>query len=434
MRIRDIGLVCFLAGIACVRYFFFLPEQLPYDSFVGDAVTFSGVIVDNPDIRVSTARLIVRPHGQESHILVVVPYPYETLLSYGDEISVAGILENPEDFITSSGNEFKYKRYLALKDIYFIISNPDITIHSHKNGSRILYHLFRVRQVFMDHISRVIPPVERDLANGILLGARGGFDSDMRDEFIRTGTIHIVALSGYNITIVAEGILRLFGLFFSAIVTYGIGALFVILFVLMSGAGATAVRAGVMALIMLFARSTGRLYDAGRALIIAGLCMIAYDPRVVFDISFQLSCIATYGVLYITPRVIPSVSYLPSRFGFRELVATTLSAMIAVLPLLLYSTGILSFVSLPANIFVLPFIPLAMLLSFCAGVFGFIYVPLSVLFGYGAHLILSYILSIIHFFASFSFASTVVTSFPLVVTVVLYLGIFWWVHNTKHAT
>jgi hypothetical protein len=121
------------------------------------------------------------------------------------------------------------------------------------------------------------------------------------------------------------------------------------------------------------------------------------------------------------------------RFGFRELVATTLSAMIAVLPLLLYSTGILSFVSLPANIFVLPFIPLAMLLSFCAGVFGFIYAPLSIVFGYGAHLILSYILSIIHFFASFSFASTVVTSFPLFVTIVLYLCIFWWVHNTKHA-
>jgi competence protein ComEC len=283
----------------------------------------------------------------------------------------------------------------------------------------------------MENIERVINPPKSDLANGLVLGSRGGFDNNTKNEFINTGTIHIIALSGYNVTIVAENVMKIFGLVFAQTISIILGIFVIILFILLAGASSTAIRAGIMASIALFARMTGRKYDAGRGLVTAGFLMIAYDPRVVTDISFQLSFIATFGVLFITPKVIGWVKFIPMRFGFRELVATTLGATIAVLPILLYSTGILSIVSIPANILILPLIPLTMFFVFITGVLGFVSTLLSIPFAYIAHLLLSYILGMIHFFASLPFASITIFYFPLIITIVLYAFIAWWVFIKK---
>ena len=195
----------------------------------------------------------------------------------------------------------------------------------------------------------------------------------------------------------------------------------------MTGASATAIRAGIMATIMLFGRMTGRNYLAGRALIVTGLLMVAYDPRVLVDMSFQLSFIATGGVLFITPKVMNLFRFLPMRFKIRETMACTMAATIAVLPILLYLTGILSLVSLIANILILLFIPTAMLFIFITGISGFISPLLAIPFGFISYLILLYILSVIHFFCSLSFASVSIQSFPLILTILIYIFLLWWV-------
>jgi len=195
----------------------------------------------------------------------------------------------------------------------------------------------------------------------------------------------------------------------------------------MAGASSTAIRAGIMAVIALFARMTGRNYDAGRALFIAALLMISYDPRVLTDISFELSFLATFGVLFITSKVINWIRFIPIKFGLRELVATTIAATLSVLPILLYSTGILSLVSLPTNFLILPIIPVTMFFSFLIGIFGFISPSLSFLFGFISHLFLSYILFVIHFFASLPIASVVIPSFSIIFVIIIYGFLLWWV-------
>lgn len=432
MTKKDFIFLIVLVGFAGVRFFFFMPTPLPYDSAVGKNVTVSGVVVDVPDVRENNTRFTIRPSGGESNLLAVSSnILLDKNIEYGDGVEVSGVLETPENFITSSGNEFNYKRYLANKDIYFIIKNANLALSSEGNASKIKKILFRIRDAFMKNINHSIDPPKSDLANGLLLGARGGFNAEIRDEFVSTGTIHIIALSGYNVTIVAEQVMRSLGYLFAQTVSVVIGGVFVVLFVLMAGASATAVRAGLMALIMLFARLTGRMYDAGRALVITALLMIAYDPRVIADISFQLSFIATFGVLYITPKVIGWVRFLPLRFGIREIGATTISATISVLPILLYSTGILSIVSLPTNILILPLLPATMFFAFCAGLFGFVAQVVALPFAFVAHILLSYILGIIHFFASLPFASVTIKSFPLFITLILYALILWWVFFKK---
>jgi competence protein ComEC len=433
MSRKEIFVIIFLLTVAFVRFKFFLPTPLDYSNAVGKKVALEGTVVEDPDVRLSTVRLTVKPKNQESNVLVVVPSGTE--VAYGDVVKVSGMLETPENFITNSGKEFNYGRYLANQDIYFIIKNAQVEVISSGHGFTIQAVLYRLRNSFMRNIGNVISPPESDLADGLILGARGGFDNDMRNEFVSTGTIHIIALSGYNVTIVATGIMKVLGLILSQTLSIIFGIFVIILFIMLAGASSTAIRAGIMAVIALFARMTGRNYDAGRALVIAALVMVAYDVRVLTDISFQLSFIATFGVLFITPLVIKWVRFFPMRFGLRELVATTIAATISVLPILLYSTGILSLVSLPANILILPFIPITMFLSFVVGMFGFVSYFLSVPFAYLAHILLHYILAVIHFFASLPFVSITIQSFPLWLAIVLYVAILWWVFgkNKKSA-
>ncbi len=408
-----------------------MPEAPAYDDAIGENVLVEGEVVEPPDIRVYNQRLTVKPRNQDTIILAVASK--DTDVSYGDIVHVGGILEVPENFMTSSGKEFNYKRYLANQNIYFIINKATIEVIREANGRKIKSLLFRFRNAYIKNIREVIPPPASDLSNGLILGVRGGFDTTVRDEFISTGTIHIIALSGYNVTIVAESVMKILGLIFAHVVGIILGMMVIVLFVVLSGGSATAVRAGIMAVIILLARLTGRTYDAGRALVIAALLMITYDPRVITDISFQFSFIATFGVLFLTPKVIEWVRFIPIKFGFREVVATTLAATITVLPILLYTTGILSIVSLPANILILPLIPLTMFFSFLTGIAGFISPVLALPFAYVADFLLSYILSVIHFFASLPFASVTIQSFPLIITLILYVLILWWVFKKQKA-
>ena len=430
MSKKEIVIVFILLIVAIVRFFFFIPKAPDYSSVVGKSVELTGIVSEDPDIRLKNKHLNIQIDGKDVNILVFVGRDEE--VSYGDEVKVKGILEEPENFTTNVGKEFNYKRYLANKDIYYLIKNADIKIISNNNGSKIKNLLYKIRNSFIKNINKVIPMPESDLANGLILGVRGGFDEDTQQEFINTGTIHIIALSGYNVSIVANSVMKVFGLILSTVLSIVLGVLVILLFIIMTGASSTAIRAGIMATIMLLGRMTDRKYVAGRAIVIAGLMMIAYDPRIFVDMSFQLSFVATFGVLYVTPKVFNWFKFVPIRFGFREMVASTVAATISVLPILLNLTGVLSLVSLPANFLILLIVPTVMLLIFITGTFGFILPILSIIFGYISYLFLLYMLSVIHFFGSLPFASISIRSFPLLLTIIIYGFLLWWVFKEKN--
>lgn len=421
---NDIILIIVLFVIAIVRFYFFIPIKPDFDFAIGEEVEVVGVISDYPDTRIKNERLVISIEESKTKLLIITSSVGE--FSYGDKILVKGILDTPKNFTTSSGKEFNYERYLANKDIYFLIKNADIKLISKENGNKIKSILFKIRNIFSQSINKIISSPESDLGRGLILGDRGGFDGEMQEDFIKTGTIHIVALSGYNITIVSNAVIKIFSLFLSTVLSIVLGIFFILLFILMAGGGATIVRAGIMAFIALYARITGRNYFAGRALVVAGLVMFAYDPRVITDMSFQLSFLATFGILFITPKVLNWFSFVTMRFGFRENLSTTISATIVVLPILLYSTGILSIVSIPTNILVLPLIPFAMLFTFLSGVFGMVSVFIAIPFGFFAENTLALILFLINKSASFSFASVSFVSFPLFLTIILYGLILYW--------
>lgn len=429
MSKKEIILIIIFGLVAIARFIFFIPKAPMFDDLVGKVISVKGEIVENPDERLNSQNLKIKISNEKAYLLVSTNKTRE--YKYGDKVSIKGKLSKPENFITEQGKEFKYQKYLANQDIYFLLKYPQIEIISRGNGNFIYSFLYKIKNYFVKSINSVIDLPESSLAGGLVLGLRGGFDEEMRSNLIETGTIHIVALSGYNVSIIAEGVMKILGQIFSQSISILLGIITVLLFVIMTGAEATAVRAGIMATIMLIGRITGRKYLAGRTLLVAALLMVAYDPRVVTDMSFQLSFIATGGVLFLTPKILNWFYFIPMRLGIREMVSSTVSATLSVLPLILYSTGILSIVSLLVNSLILFFIPWAMLFVFIAGLFGLVSKVLAIPFGFVAYVILHYILSMINIFGSLSFSSITIQSFPLTITILLYIILLWWIFIKK---
>ena len=409
-----------------------------FESQVGQKVAFSGEIIDEPSIKENNQQLTVEvknlaPQGLALDSLKARPFPakiqilfstgLETDYKYGDEINFIGILKKPENFMTDQGKVFDYINYLRKDGILYVMSYPKIEIISEGNGNVIKSFLFTAKEKFLEKMNFAIKSPESLLMGGLILGEKSSFDQDLRQSFVNTGTIHIVALSGYNVTIVAEWFMKLF-----AKVPYvpknfgiGMGIFAIILFILMTGGSSTAIRAGIMATLALIARATGRNYDLGRALLLAGVSMIILNPfLLVYDVSFQLSFLATFAVIFIAPRIEKYFSWVTKSFGLQDIVSVTCAAYVFVFPFILYKMGNFSLVALPANVLILPFIPITMMFGFLTGFFGLIYYVLAVPVGFISYLFLHYELGVISFFSNLPFAAFTFSDFPLFLTIAIY--------------
>ncbi len=397
-----------------------VPPPALLEKEVGQEVYLQGDIVDEPDIRESNQKLtILLEHEAKILLSVSLDEDYK----YGDRINFEGELEKPENFVTDQGKEFDYINYLRKDGVMYVMSYPEVEIVSRGNGNKIRSSLFFIKEKFLEKIGLSIQNPESLLMGGLILGEKASLNEEMRQEFINTGTIHIVALSGYNITIVAEWVMKLFSKisFLPHNLGIGMGIFAILLFVLMTGGSSTAVRAGIMATLALVARATGRNYDVARALILAGVFMILFNPFILaYDVSFQLSFIATVAVIFFAPRIEKHFMWVTDSFKLRDIVSVTCAAYIFVLPFILYKMGSLSIVALPANILILPFIPFTMMLGFLTGFVGLISDILAVPVGYVSYLFLNYELGVISFFSDMPFAAFSIPNFPLILTLALY--------------
>jgi len=392
-----------------------------FDSVLDKKVTLSGFIIDEPSIGENNQKLIVEIIKNDKKVKVLLATDFTEEYKYGDEIKFSGKIEEPENFTTDYGKEFDYINYLKKDGILYVMSFPKVEIISSGNGNKIKTTLFFIKEKFLEKINYSIKEPESLLMGGLVLGEKASFDQALRESFINTGTIHIVALSGYNITIIAEWIMKLFSFLpINFSIGFGIGS--IILFILMTGGSTTAIRAGTMAVLALVARATGRNYDVARALILAGVFMIFFNPLIlIYDVSFQLSFIATIAVIFIAPRVEKYFTWVTKKFGLRDIISVTFAAYIFVMPFILYKMGTLSIVAFPANILILPFIPFTMALGFLTGLVGFISNIFALPFGIISYIFLHYELFIISLFSKLPFSSFSIPNFPLILTVLIYI-------------
>lgn len=270
-------------------------------------------------------------------------------------------------------------------------------------------------------LGRVIPEPHSAFMGGLTVGARKSIPKDLQDDFRKTGVIHIIVLSGYNITIVSDTIMR-FSSFLPRMFGVTLGVLGIILFSIMTGASATVVRASLMALLVILARVTGRFYEMSWALFVTGFLMVFQNPKILrFDSSFQLSFLATLSLIYLEPYFEKRFQFITKKFKLREIVSSTCATQIFVLPLILYKMGLFSAVSLPVNLLILTFVPATMFFGFITGGIGIFSSILSVPFGWLSYALTQYELWIVKIFASLPFASKTISNFPLWLMLLVYI-------------
>ncbi len=396
------------------------------DGLEDRGISLTGLVIGEPDERETNTKLIVKVLSLENfqleknNIKILLTIQHYPQFKYGDEVKFTGVLKKPKNFSTDSGREFDYVKYLSKDNIFYQIFYPDINFVSEGGGNPIKEKLFLFKKAFLEKIKRTIPEPQSSLLGGLLVGAKQSLGQDLQNDFRKVGLIHIVVLSGYNVAIIAEFIMSLFS-FFPRMIGMSLGASSIVLFAVMVGGSATIVRASIMALLVIFARATGRVNDITRALFLAGFVMVLHNPNiVVFDPSFQLSFVATLGLILLAPKLDRFFKFVPEKFYLRETISATISTQIFVLPLLLYMMGELSIVAVFVNLLVLMFIPFTMLFGFLTGMFGFISIWFSLPFSYITQLLLSYELTVVEIFANLPFASIKVNFFPFYLMVIIY--------------
>ena len=220
----------------------------------------------------------------------------------------------------------------------------------------------------------VLPFSEAALLNGLVFGDTEEFSESFREAMQNSGTTHLTALSGYNIAVVASAALSFFLLFIRRRLAVGAAALAILLFVLMTGAEPSVVRAALMGGLVLLAGESGRLYDLKNAITLVAAVMVFFNPKIlVYDLGFQLSFLALLGIVYLAPALANFFKIKnPTPDSWRGLILSSLSAQLAVAPLLLYQFGFVSWSGILVNIFVLPLVPFVMGIGFLAAVLGFV--------------------------------------------------------------
>lgn len=375
-----------------------------------------GRVVEEPDKRLENVRYKIKIEelGNGSQLLSVAgkalavakKYPE---YHYGDKLELTGKLKTPPEL-----EGFDYRQYLAKDDIHSVIYYPEIKLMASGQGNFIKEKLFWLKNKFEDSLRQILTEPQASLLAGLLLGEKRGFSPELIDNFSRTGTTHIVALSGYNITIIAVALTGLFNFFLLRRgLAFWLAVLIILLFVVMTGASASAGRAALMGILVLLAQQSGRLYNIRQALALAGALMIYYNPRIlVWDLGFQLSFGATLGLVYVAPLFqnwwgLKSPEGLPRKsfLGWREILFATLAAQLAVLPLLVINFGQLSLIAPLANLLILFFIPATMFWGFLGGLAGILWPVLGKILVWPAWLFLTYEIKTIELLAAIPLAA-----------------------------
>ncbi len=243
----------------------------------------------------------------------------------------------------------------------------------------------------------------------MILGDQRRMSEALKDKLNITGLRHITAISGMHITIIALILMQfLLMLGFWPNKAFYITLTFLFLFILMVGLPASAVRAGLMAGVFLFAQKIGRASSSFRLLVLAAALMLVFNPLLLRrDVGFQLSFLAIAGIIFLAPRLQWRLKKIPEyKFvNLRSIISMTLSSQVFTLPILIFSFGRVSLVGIFANVLVVPLLPFILPAGFAAGLAGIIWQPAGWLFSLPVWLLLTYVVKIVEWFSFLPLAS-----------------------------
>ncbi len=322
--------------------------------------------------------------------ITVRPYP---VMRYGDVITATGVVRRPEE---------KDRAFLMRSAVFASMLFPEVSIVKRNDGNGIMMRLFDIRQKAVSTYAQLLPAKEAALLGGITLGERADFSAEFKQQMANSGTTHLVALSGYNISVVAEVILAICGYMMRRKAAFFATLVAIVAFVVMAGAEASVVRAAIMGSIALLAGYIGRAHSMRNAIAVSACAMVLWNPNVLrYDLGFQLSFLALLGIVYLKPHMDRLIKRKKNGLlEWRENLSGTLAAQMMVFPVLMQAVGSFSVMSLLSNIAVLAFIPVTMGLGFAIALLGFVAPSVAAFPAWIASLLLKYEIAMIELFGT----------------------------------
>ena len=382
--IRQVGLISLIVGLIGIRWYTY-PSPLPQGWTPESKIRFTALILEEPEY--TDSQTIIRSGLWEIKIKGYAEIiPGETLIAVGRiEPKLLGgkivkiVMKDPE----------KITQDLELK-------------HQNGIGNLIVIGVGEGRKRAVGVLEKTLPEPMSSLAAGILLGVKRKMPWEFYQQLVATGTLHVVAASGFNVMIVAMVLMALAKQLWKrgGAIVAGMGGIW--LYVLLAGGGAAVVRAGLMGSLTLMAYFWGRASEAKRLLWATVVVMLLINPLWLVDVGFQLSICATGGLLYLGPWIkkradtgvrpygmeswtkTPVDTDDPHRrpYGWlhgilNEYLYPTLAATIATAPVIWWHFGRIAWISPMVNMLVLPVVPLIMGLTAVVAGIGFIWLPLA---------------------------------------------------------
>jgi len=399
-------------------------------------VAIEGMVSSDPEVSDKTSHLYlsarkIKLDGRWQEVsgtaLLIVPrYP---AYNYGDALLVTGELDDYDD-----------ESYQP----YSIMFYPEIEILGRGKGFKPLELVYSLRNHLSQTLAQILPEPQASLAQGIVLGLRGGVPALVKEAFAHSGIAHLLAISGLHLSIVAGILLSiglwLFGRRHYIYIWLALGAIW--LYALLTGMCPPVVRGAIMASLFLTAELLGRQRSAFTALAFAAAIMVGINPRILWYASFQLSFLAMCGLILIFPYLRrigrKVVSTTLGEEGTAVSVANTtvdglsvtLGAIIAVWPVIAYHFGIVSLVAPIATVLALPVLPGIIITGALAGGLGLIILPVAKVVGWLTWLFLSYLLLVANALAAPSIAFLRVDAISnnptLILAYYLVLGVVTW--------
>jgi competence protein ComEC len=391
-----------------------------------ETVTVTGLVAHEPDVRdthtnlwVDTATLQSEDGQQPVDGLLLVHAPRYPEYHYGDRLAVTGLLETPPIF-----EDFSYKDYLARQGIHTMIRRPEIKLVETGQGCLFLTAMFTFKQKAAGVINQALAEPYAGLLNGILLGIETGIPPELYEDFNRTGTSHIIVISGSNILVIAALFLFISRRTLGQRYAPYIAMTAIVIYTLLVGADASVRRAAFMGGMWMLAMMVGRPGLALNSLFFAGISLTLINPQMIWDAGFQLSFAATLGLIVLFPPMERAAFTLYQQWRpgqapglglalLSDLLIMTLAAQMATAPLVLYNFGRLSLVSLLSNALIGPAQPPVMVLGGLLALGGIVWPPLGQFFGWLVWLPLAWTVWVVEQSASLPLASLDFGRMPL---------------------
>ena len=442
LTIRVICFCClaFLLGMTRLNLVFSSSPTKNIQNYFDQEVSLTGFVCHEPDYRIEQGKITVKINkisqtGKneqviDNKLLITVPlYPH---YQYGDVLNISGKLIEPQSF-----DDFNYPAYLRRYGITALMYRPQINkIPNRQSGNSFYRQILQLKQINQQFINRYLPEPNASFLSAILLGNKHNLSTEWQNKLNFTGARHIIAISGLHIVILITLLMSFLLYFLRRDYAFYLTSVLVILFIIMVGCPSSAIRAGMIALLILFAEQIGRSKQKSNLLVFIAVVMLLGNPLLLFyDIGFQLSFVAVLGIIYFYPFLRQFfIRYLGSKI-IADLLGVTLSAQLFTFPLVWYHFGMISWIAPLTNLFVLPIIPYLMLSGLAFLIVSSFLPILASIVVLPVWICLTYLTQAIAFFSPSSLKQVVIAKQPpigfIILCYCLLVGLVFYIRSKK---